>query len=252
MDYAGYIGLAFIFASAIAVFRSQNFDVQNSEKSLIAMTVGWILVIYGLIVSFSIGFFYNRYVTIREMFVTDVTNLQLTYRMLKELKASPDVLLSIKRYVRSVLKDQLPALQNGDYSRRTEALYYEMDTKIINYLREYRDNAGLFTANILMRLSTDTKVIQLVNEINSTEYYISILWFLLLFVMAPLYLVSPPNKLLQFGIDFCLLSILVTAIYLCTILNNPFYDSPISIKMVGFQTLYKEICNDFPGDIGCD
>lgn len=244
MDYTGYLFLALLGAATITVFRKDNKTLSQNEKQMIAMTIGWILVIYGLILSFSIGIFYNRYVTIRELFVTDLTNIQLTFRMLKQLNAPVDVLHSIRDYVKSVIEDQVPALSCGTYSKITERLYYEMDIKVIDYLRDYRDNAGLFTANILMRISTDAKVVQLVNEINSSQHYINILWFLMIFVLGPLYLLAAPDKLLQFGIDFSLLSILFTGLYLCTILNNPFVDSPVSIKLDGYYSLLDEIEKD--------
>lgn len=246
MDYSIALILAFLFSAFITVFRTTNSKLSQVEKSMIAMTIGWILVIYGLILSFSIGIFYNRYVTIREMFVNDVTNLQLTYRMLKDLNAPKDLLSTIRDYTKSVLEDQLPALQSGTFSAKTQEMNYIMNTKIINFLNLNREQVGLFTANMLGRLTTDVKIIQLVGEINSTEYYINILMFLIIFVLGPLYLNTAPDKGIQFILDFSLLSILFTGLYLCTILNNPFIDSPVSIKLTGYQVLLSEIDIDFP------
>lgn len=241
MAYVNYILIAGFIAATLSFFRINSKRLTDGEKQLIAMTVGWILVIYGLILSFSIGLFYNRYVTIREMFIHDITNLELSFGMLKSLNAPKDVLYSMRDYVASVIEDQLPALKNGTFSVKTKTLYGIMNKKIIDYVNNNKETLAGFTPNILMRMSTDAKVIQLITEIKSTEYYNNILIFLMVFILGPLYILSAPDRFLQFELDFSLLSILFSGLYLCSILNNPFNDSPIGIKFNGFKILLVEI-----------
>ena len=46
---------------------------------------------------------------------------------------------------------------------------------------------------------------------------------------------------LTFLIEFCLLSMFLTGIYLCTAINNPFVESPVMLKFTMYEDLLAEI-----------
>lgn len=241
MDYYIYIIIAIIISIILCLIRPIRKDLDPSEKSIITGSIGWCLVIYGLMAGFSINIFYNRYLEIRNTFITEITNLQLTYRYFKTLPNSENVILSMKNYLKSIFIDLLPNLKNKKYSEKSEQLYRDMDNEIIKYLNS---NPNIFVNNILIRMGTDQKIKRLVDEINDGEYYINILIFLFIIILIPLWLTSTVDKYIQFIIDACILIILISALYICIILNNVFDDSPISIKMQGYQDLLDEIEED--------
>jgi len=224
--------------SEVRIFKN-NFN-QNTEN-IIEGSVGWAIVVYGLILGFSISNFYNRYITIRDTFVEEVTNLQLIYRYIKiapNSKEKNEAIESIRKYAESVINDLLPNLADRKYSLVSDIRYKEMNSKIINFVNKHTDYK--FNHNILLRMSTDERIKQLVNEMNFGLYYIYILIFLIIFIIIPLWLNVMANKIVQLIIDSCILIILFTGIYLCILLNNPFTKSPVSFDF----SLYKDLIND--------
>jgi TM2 domain-containing membrane protein YozV len=242
--YIGYFLLAFLFAILLTAARIDRSYLNQNEKGFIAGLIGWTLVVYALFLSFSIGSFYSRYISIRDTIANEVSNLQIIYRSLKSLRAPDYVIQTIRTYAESVLEYGLPALARGQYSRVVEETYRKMDVTIIDYLNENREQAGLFTTNIMTRMSTDVKMIQIVKEINASKHYIHIIWLLLSFVLIPLWLLSPPDKMLQFASDVCILEIILSGVYLIQILNNPFSPSPVSLNLSGYQLLLDEMNSD--------
>ena len=238
MDLFIYIFIAIIIAVIITTIRPVRKSLDAPERGIIQNSIGWCLVIYGLILGFSINIFYTRYIEIRNTIVTDVTNLQITTKFFKSLNAM-NVVESIERYTESVINDLVPMLKSGKYSEKTAYLYWKMNQEIVTYVRDHP--TVVFDNNILIRMSTDEKFKQILNEINISQYYIKILWFLFIFVLIPLFFISSPDKVIQFILDSSLLIILVTCIYLCSILNNPFMESPVSLKLAAYTDLLNEI-----------
>lgn len=229
-----YIFLAIMISLLIMYLRP---DKGQLNEGFISSTIGWTLIIYGLILAFSINIFYTRYIEIRTIFADEVNNLLLTYRYFKVLPDNEFVLHSIHSYANSVLNDLLPSLQNGEYSEKTNFYYTQMTNTIINYVNDHP--TIVFDNNILIRLTTNERIKQIAIEIKN-QYYITIIWLLFLFVLIPMFFISTPNRSLQFLMDSCILIILLTLIYVITILNNPFRESPIQIEL----TMYQDLLNN--------
>lgn len=236
MDYIYYLLFALILSLILSQTRFS--ELSPTLGTIISTNVAWCIVIYGIILGFSISNFYNKYILVRDTFVKEATNIKLTYQIFKQLPSSEErdnVLKSIEKYVISVKTTLVKSLANYEYDKTTNALYNQMNKEIINYVNTYPSN--VFNNNILLRLSTSDYIKQITNEMNSSKYYITLLWFLLIFVIFPLWLIVLKSKLLQFTLDFSLLVILLSCIYLCDVLSNPFVNSPISIKLQIFNDL---------------
>jgi hypothetical protein len=248
MHYIVFIVIAIILTVILSFIRPLRLNLTKEERNDVNNAVGWVLVIYGLIIAFSLTIFYQRYITIRDTFINQVTNLQITYRIFDTLSNSDDVNIvkdsttvieSIRDYLDTIFNDLIPNLQKGKYSKMSENAYKKMDNEIIKFVGNHPTLS--YNNALLLRLSTDQVIKRLVDEINVGKYYIKILFFLFIFILIPLWYSSLPEWKTQFLIDLCVLMILLTVLYLCTILNNPFMSSPVSIKLTAYEDLLEEV-----------
>ncbi len=242
MEYIFYILIAIIVAAIVSQVRLFYQNNNKNVRTFIEDSLGWIMVIYGLILAFSISIFYDRYISVRDTFVSEVTNLQIItiyFKQMPDSKERNEVIESIKNYTQGVIKYLPGDLQKRRYSPILDDLYFQMNGRIIKYVQKHPENP--FDNNILKRMTTNMKIKQLIEEINAGSYYIYILAFLSIFILIPLSLTTIHNRVVQLIIDICILIILFTGIYLCTILNNPFVQSPIAINLSMYEVLLKEI-----------
>lgn len=236
MEYILYL----IIAVVIAFIFSQTRIFSIQDKNIIEGTVGWVLVIYGLILSFSMINFYNRYITMRDSFITEATNLQLIYDFFTQLTPSKEIdeinesILNYAKHIKNI---------NGENYKfkieQSDELYNVMNDKILKYINN--NNNIPFATNILMRMGTNIRIKKLIDEIDAGQYYINILCFLLIFISIPLWLTTVKNRTIQFFIDLCIYIVILTVIYLCEILNNPFIESPLSFNLSMYSDLVKRI-----------
>ena len=238
MEYFWYVLIAVI----IAILISQTRTAHIEDGGIIKGYVGWVMVIYGLILGFSLTNFYSRYVAMRNAFIKDATNYQLIYEFFIKMDKSPeidDIINSILKYL------ELISSIGIDYKEKlkiSDNIYKDMNTKIINYLK---NNQTSFTNNILSRLNTNIEIKKLADEIEAGQYYIAILCFLVIFIIIPLAIsTSMLDRKIQFLLDFSILIIISTALYLCEILNNPFIQSPISFNLSMYSDLIDTIKKD--------
>jgi hypothetical protein len=238
-----YLIIAIMIAIILYLTRFLVPTLSLNDKAITHEIVSWSIIIYGIILGFSISNFYNRYTSIRETLITEVTNLQIIYRIFKTLPDSEEVIESIKVYTINVTKELIISLGREEYLSSTVMLYRDMDNKIINYFNKHPGNP--FVNQILSRLSTDQKIKKLVDEIKSGNYYINMLNILLIFIIIPLWFIKLDNSIIQFFMDICLLIIIACALYLLKILNNPFIKRPISFDLNMYSDLLNEINNDY-------
>lgn len=242
MPYFLYVILAILIAVILMCTRPLVPLITVEERAIISASVGWCMVVYGLILAFSISNFYTRYISIRDTFVTEVINLQIIYRIMRMYDDTEDVKMSIYNYVKNIHREVKYDLMNKEYPKSSEELYYTMNSTILKYVKE---NENFFNANMMLRLSTDTRIKKLIDEIKAGNYYIEILSILLIFIIIPLWLSKMKDRLIQFIIDSCLLIILFSILHLLNILNNPFCDcNPLSLNLDMYSNLASEIEED--------
>ena len=84
----------------------RNYDGLSPDgTSKTELLVGWCIIVYSIILGFTLNNFYNRYKEIRKTLVNEVTNLQIIYRIMKQLPNSENVIQSIKADVRADLEE---------------------------------------------------------------------------------------------------------------------------------------------------
>lgn len=218
---------AFILAIAFT-FTRLYFTILDLQ--LISSALSWSIIVFGLILSFSILNFYNRYIELRNSFITDLTNLELIYNMFKYCKNSENVLKSIKTYGEYVISI------GGRYNQTSKKLYKIMNDDILKYISE---NPNQFSNNILARLSTNTQNINFVKEIENNTFFINIILMLSIFILISLFLIKIPEPMIQFLADFCFLSIIFVCITLLYILSTPFDSSTLKIKIENYKNLFE-------------
>lgn len=240
MDYIFYIIIAIVISVLLVFLRPiKNQTIKVKNVGNITSSIGWCLVVFGLILGFSITIFYNRYIEIRNFIITSVANLKILYRIFKDLPDSEEVIESIKEYSNSVIEDLLPSIRKKEYNEKTKELHKKMDEIIIKYVADHPGTP--FQNNILLRINTDDYFRQLVDEIKIGDYYISIIMFLFIIIVFLLWIAEVENVIAQLIIDFSVITILLSCIYLLNILNNVFVESPVSIDFSSFKDLVEEI-----------
>ena len=237
--YAFYIVVAIFIVSFLMVTRPSKDELSERGDEITSETIGWCILIFSLILGCNIANFYARYIEIRETFVNEVTNLQIISRILNEENDSMDALEGIKDYSSSVLEKLEKSLANGFYSPETAEKYQHMDKEIITFLKNTENKT--FVTPIVNRMSTSQKVKVLVQEINVGKFYITILWLLFMLAIIPLYYSIMKNKLVQLILEFCLVIIFLTGLYVCTILNNPLADTPVKLDLNMYEQLKLEV-----------
>lgn len=240
-----YIIVAIVIA-LIIFYTRRNFSHFNEPEQIFYTNIfGWFIIVFALLLTFTVSSFYQDFINIQEAFIIDCTNITMIYRVIKlgpQNKASRRALRSIELYVESVINDTLPALQQEEYSPISEELYRKMDYDIIEYVYSVDnldDNPQL--TDILSRLSTDQRIKKLSNGIKDGQFLINILLFISFFVFVGSWFVKLENKYIQLVLDLFLAIIIFVCIYLLEILNNPFIESPISINLSIYSDLLHEI-----------
>lgn len=228
MDLACGFLLSFLFVVILFISREYK-DNKSIDDSKIEFIIGWSIILFSLILGFTIGNFYNRYIETRNMLVDEVVNLQIIYRTFKVFPNTDNIIDSIKLYVSSILNNSEDTFNN----------HINMDNKIIEYFNENQSNQFLTTT--MNRLSSSEKIKTIKNEILNGQFFINILWFLLALIVIPFYFLKTSNKINQSVIELFLFTILITGIVLCEYINNPFIDSPIKIKFDSYYDLLNEI-----------
>lgn len=240
-----YILIAIIIAIFLYLIRPIIPVLNLNDRTIVVSSISWMAIIYALLLTFSIQNFFNRYITIRDAFVNEATNIQIIYRIFKLFPESiekDEVIENIKKYSENVVNVLIPALSEKKYSKDTEIYYNQMNQSILSYINRYENNT--FDNNLLSRLSTSQKIKQLVNEIKVGDYYIQFLIIIFILIIIPLSLSKMENAIIQLVIDLSFLIFVGCTIYLLTILGDPFGDNPIAFKM----GLYKELLDEIKED----
>ena len=234
-----YIMAAIFITLLLNIIRTDKEYIDNNP---IFTVVSWSIIIFGIILGFTISGFYSRLIDIQNNLITEITNLQLIYRMLYTSPHSEKPRAAILNYV-TIFLDEIPSLRQGINSLKRQLAYREMDYAIIQYVNDY---PSTLSSNILSRMSTDELLKELINEINGNVYYIYFILFLFILLLIQLCFVKTKKPNIQFIIEFSFVSIILSAIYLLTLLNDPFDEnSIIGVNINIYQDLYDEIKNNY-------
>lgn len=229
--------ISFSISILVTSIKNINLKFNVSERTIITNSVGWCLVIYGLILGFAITSFYNRYVEIRTIITTKASSFEILFNFLKTEEKSEsrdNILKLLSTYLSTIIKYN----NVNDY----EKIHNLLNNSLIQYVKN--NPTKPYNIRIINDLSTEQQLKKIFDEINISNFYLSILLFLFIIVLIPIMFTTTSNILVQFIIDFCVITILVSGLCLAYFLANPFVSSPISINLSLFEKLSKEI-NEF-------
>ena len=250
MPLVCYILISILIALILTIITQFTPKV-NDDLAIIS----WFIIIYGLLLGFSINNFYNRLIVMRDTFINEVTNLEKIFEVFKNENKDETEIEKIKReeaiksiflYIENVSTVLKKNLEHRKYPLSTEKLHLEMNSAITAYLQT--GSISSINNTLFNGLTTDIKIKKLVAEMNSGDFYINIILFLLFIITIPLMFYKMNIFWIQIILYSCLLIIVLTLIYVLTLLNNPFtLDNNFGINLNMYSDLLHKIeffCNN--------
>ncbi len=240
------IVIAIIFAFIVAVIftltRNLLSNLTSYERVVADSTLGWTILVFGLILSFSIVNFYTRYIDLRNSLAIEATNLNIIYKLIKKIPNSEKAVESMKKYLDYLINVDLKNLKKNKLENDViDELYSNMNDEIIDLLDKQGQNYS--SINILNRLSTNYQNYNFKKEIINNTFYINVIIIMSIFILISLWLIKVENVLIQFLADFCFLSVISIGITLLIILGKPFNNIIIGIDLSNHKQLLKDINN---------
>lgn len=237
MDYYVYIILA-LFVVMVFIFTRSLRDSCEADKEIVKCAVEWTLLIYSLILAFSIGIFYEKYTETRNIIFNQTTAISVLHRYFSVEPNAEEIVVKIKEYTETIHQN-LDRYKDTGHLDKNHAAFDEMHTAIIEYLHENPNMT--FKEDVLSKLNDIQKVKVLINDMKVGNHYIQIIWFLTFFLLVLLWVNSLEDLILEILTDLTIVIMAFSAIYLCDILNDPIKSSPISIDLNVYSELFKEI-----------
>lgn len=237
-DYI-YIVIAIVVALILSIILIglrlllSEFVILNDRRTLDTL-LAWSIMVFGLVLSFSLINFYNRYIELKNSLVEDATNLEVIYDMLKFSENSEDAINSMEKYLKQIKTDRLNR-------SKVKSLYDEMNNEILKYVK---NNPNAYSNQILNRLSTDSQNINFTTEIDVNKFIINVILILFSFIFIVLFLVKLRDPIMQFISYFCYLSIICVIITLIILFGNPSLGKTIGLNFQYFIDLHDKIIND--------
>lgn len=227
MQYFIYLLFAIMLVLMLMISRPTFIEGDN-DRSTISESVGWIMFIYSLILAFSITVFYERYVEMRNSLLDLVYNLETMTEYLSNLEGTDEIILKIKDYAVD-MNSNIEGYRNGKEFKHDNEKYDVMRSAVVKYFSEHNDIS--YGDSIIDKMSSFQKINTLMDEIKSGNHYIGIIWYLTFFVYVMLWLNSLDNNYLEIITETVITVIIMTAIYLCDVFNDPFSDSPVNLDV---------------------
>lgn len=231
--------LAVLISVLLCCAQSFNIKLFDVTKTLVSTSIYWAVLLFSLILSFSIFSFYSRYINIRSELINSAANLQVIYLIIKSGPPSPEATVaidSIIAYSSFILKTFVHNSSQCYYDNRTSYLYNKMNDDILAYTR-VPENVNIFSNNILDRLDTDQKLKLLISDTTTGEYFILIMCVCFVLIMILFSLIVIEHLIVKLILFAVIVAIMLLAIYLIIILNNPFLESPIQLNVNMYRDL---------------
>lgn len=234
-----YIILAFIVSLIlISVPTSYLVILEDNENSLIQNVINWSLLLFGLILGFTIANLYNRSVAINDTLVSDLSQLKIIYKILNRSEKADKPLASIRHYMQTVVEKDIPYLMKYEKECPDCILEFSnMNKDIYDYVLEGNSNFG---DTILANMTTSFKLDNLLDEIDKNNYYIFIIIVMYIFIIVAMMFVTIKSKFIHFTVMFTLNLIILLSIYLMICLNDPF-DPILGVDFTAYNDFYEEI-----------
>ena len=235
------IAIAFVVSIIFTLSRGLLSNLTSYEKVMTESVVGWTILVFGLILSFSIVNFYSRYIDLRNSLAKEATNLDIIYKLIRKVPNSEKAVEAMKKYLEYLIHVDLQLLKKNKLDNNTiDDLYSDMNDEIINLINEsgnVEKLSGFSSINILSRLSTNYENSNFRKEIINNTFYINVIIIMAIFILISLWLVKVQDPLIQFLADLCFLSVIFSGITLLIILGKPFNNTIIGIDLSNHKQL---------------
>jgi hypothetical protein len=220
MEVIGVLGISFIITFIYTGSKKCFEALDRAVQNVVGISLVFSSILLSLIIAFSIQTLWNRYDKIKLAFKEDAEKLELIYKLTKD---QPDITNEIKNVLNILINNNI----------NKDNVYNNIKNKIIDYsiltnnpkLLDYIENLGKNEA--------------ILEENN--DFIIYIVLILSLIVLSAFWFLNAEKEVVQFIIDFGVISIIVFSLYLLIILNNPFSKNIIQIKKTMFENLLNKI-----------
>lgn len=235
-----FLLIALAFFAALVFVWSKRFHTRLSldEQPIIGLTVTFASVIFSLLLAFTISDFNQRYYDIRDLIADEVSKLQLIFQMLQGQPDSRPIIVSLRNYVRSVIRDEWPALAQGKPWLVTIDENQRLNQALISWSRQYPQQP--LSENLSDYLTSSLRA-RRIQSSSGNRFLMIVVVLAALLTLLGFWYVHIDRALVQFLVDFGIIAIIFVSLYVLYIMNNPFAAHEVTLKPTGYEILLAEI-----------
>lgn len=228
------------FFTLLFVWSKRFHNFSPDEQPIIGLTVTFSSILFALLLSFTVANLYNNFQELRAAITKEVVQLELMYELVKDSPAGQPIITAIKAYVDSVVADEWNSHQQGELSPKTEKLAKQLNQEIIKYTRANPDDP--INGQLLSMLEVDERGTRL--EANKDHNFMIIIIILTgLLTVIGFWFLNTSSFIVQFVVDFGVITIIALSIYLLLNLNKPLQSDELGLSMKEFQDLQIKLGN---------
>jgi len=218
-------------------FRVYIVKKEGPKQSTLGIVIAFASIIYTLLITFMISIFIERYYNLKELFIEEVSLVQMIYETVKDLPGSEFIIDDIREYIKEYENVIIPSLKKGD--RKVNPLSYKkLREDVLSFARKNKDSMlnGLLQnklqSNIDIKGNLDEKL---------DSAMVIVIFIMTIFILVSLWFVEVGHSKIQIMMDFCIIVIMVFMLSIVYYLSTPFKESPLSIELDIFDVLKNEV-----------
>jgi len=218
-------------------FRIYISKKEGPKQSTLGIIIAFASIIYTLLITFMISIFIQRYYTLKELFIGEVSLVQLIYETTKDLPGSDFIIEDIREYIKEYENVTIPALKRGDKKLDSSA-YKKLRSDVLSFARKNKD--PMLNGILQNKLQSDINIKGNLDEKLDSAMVI-IIFIMTIFILVSLWFVEIGHSKIQIMMDFCIIVIMVFMLSIVYYLSTPFKESPLSIDLDIFDVLKNEV-----------
>lgn len=224
--------------------RNKLFGNNPPKQSTIGITLGFLSLLFTLLIVFTINNYLTRYYVINEQYNKEIIFLQMIHRTIKDLPNSQPVIDSMIKYVDNFINIKIPDLRANTNKQEVDDIseeYYKLTQQIISYARQSKDPIleGIVYSQLVTEEKRRTSKTETVDKV-----YLAVIIIVAILTLICFWMIDLKHTITQVIIDFCIITTMVFCIYLIVYLINPLKSSPLQIPLTGYTILRNELKYD--------